>query len=254
MPVDFSLLTTIWRQACQCVRIGRTCRRTTTAIMTLRLYYSGTIQNEAKIPPPVYFKIALHRQPGARRAGEERTSASHCPTDLAPLHHPTFCAPCLASSGMSAENDIQLHMQRWAHEFVAAVHAQLGAGAGARLARLPIQAACVGARPAESPASLASMYTPTSISYASHARIPLPQESITAQDKVPNHIRFATASSPGRAYWARIATTDDARLAAGAMHKRISSGSSTQNGAYGGSDHGCDQLPVPADLRGRDSD
>ncbi|KAJ7513083.1 hypothetical protein B0H11DRAFT_1898322 [Mycena galericulata] len=35
---------------------------------------------------------------------------------------------------MSAKNDIQLHTQRWAHEFMAAVHARLDAGAGARLA------------------------------------------------------------------------------------------------------------------------
>ncbi|KAJ7433588.1 hypothetical protein B0H11DRAFT_1939360 [Mycena galericulata] len=35
---------------------------------------------------------------------------------------------------MSAENDIQLHMQRWAHEFVATVHVQLDAGDGARVA------------------------------------------------------------------------------------------------------------------------
>ncbi|KAJ7438801.1 hypothetical protein B0H11DRAFT_1934953 [Mycena galericulata] len=162
---------------------------------------------------------------------------------------------------MSAENNIQLHTQRWAHEFVVAVHARLDAGAGRDLrvrnqttrrtasawlsrralrckTRYPgpgrlIQAACVRGHPVESQASIvengSGRATQDRIRFSAQRRTSDLVLSRPCTDA--SGAGAATVSSPSRAYRAWIATMVGMRLAVGAHKQTCERGIHTERSA-----------------------
>ncbi|KAJ7435934.1 hypothetical protein B0H11DRAFT_2207409 [Mycena galericulata] len=176
------------------VRLCHTLTRT--PIYTFRHCDRATPWGQYKTKQKYYHlcNSRLHRTANLAPAGQARNipHPTALPTSLCCITQ-RVCAPCLAGSGMSAENDIQLHTQRWAHNFVAAVHARLDAGAGRDL-RVSNQTT---RRTASAWLSRRALWCIT--------RYPGPGRSIQAAC-VRAHPGAATVSSPSRAYRVWIAT------------------------------------------------